>query len=324
MNKCRSNVRIDGLTPSQERAIQAMLTARSIAAAARQADVGQSTLRRWLREDDNFQNKLRQFREQALSHAALLLQQGAARAVAIMYELIQSGRPIEPGRVTLIRTAIEFAFRAAIYCDIMDRVKTLEKAQRQPAAGNPRPAPAPAELQNGAARVSKRFPLVRDQPVWETSTSQSPQPRKRNFPRPARTCLNPTVKRSRNFSKSAHTCSFRTSGRPREAAPAQNEVFAPSRMPRPDSPWPLFGPPALAARGASPTTRKKGTATDFRPRTLLPRAANRAAQGSAVHGSALANQRFTACNSPPIIPCADFSSRCPDSPSIRKRRACRR
>ena len=145
MNKCRSNVRNDGLTPGQERAIRAMLTARSIAAAARQADVGQSTLRRWLREDDSFQNKLRQFREQALSHAALLLQQGAATAVLIMHELIQSGRPVEPGRVALIRTAIEFAFRAAVYCDIMDRVKTLERAQRQRAAGNPRTTPAPTE-----------------------------------------------------------------------------------------------------------------------------------------------------------------------------------
>ncbi len=188
-----SNARRDGLTPGQERAIQAMLTARSIAAAARQADVGQSTLRRWLREDDNFQEKLRQLREEALSHAALMLQQGAATAVCIMHDLIQSGKPIDPGRVSLIRTAIEFAFRAAIYCDILDRVKALEKAQRQnqPAGGNPRPAPAPT--QTGAARVSKRLPLVRDQPVWKQSTSQSLQTRKVNFPRPARTCPNPAV-----------------------------------------------------------------------------------------------------------------------------------
>ena len=51
-----SNARLDGLTPGQERAIITMLTARSTAAAARQADVGQSTLRRWIREDNNFQN----------------------------------------------------------------------------------------------------------------------------------------------------------------------------------------------------------------------------------------------------------------------------
>ena len=156
-----SNARHDGLTPGQERAIRAMLTARSIAAAARQADVGQSTLRRWLREDDN----LRQFREQALSHATLMLQQGLAQAVCIMHELIQSEGRIDPGRVSLIRIALEYAFRSAVYCDIIDRVKILEKAQRQPAAVNPRPAPA--EPRNGAARVSKRFPLVRDQPVLE-------------------------------------------------------------------------------------------------------------------------------------------------------------
>ena len=116
-----------------------------------------------------------------------MLQQGAARAVAIMYELIQSGRPIEPGRVTLIRTAIEYAFRSAVYCDIIERVKALEKAQ--PADRNPRPTPARIQPQNGAARVSKRFPLVRDQPVWETSTSQSPQPPRGNFPGPARAVL---------------------------------------------------------------------------------------------------------------------------------------
>ena len=223
MNKCRSNVRRDGLTPGQERAMRAMLTARSIAAAARQANVGQSTLRRWLREDDNFQEKLRQLREEALSHAALMLQQGAATAVCIMHELIQSGNPIDPGRVSLIRIAIEFAFRAAVYCDILDRVKALEKAQRQnePAGDNPPPTPARSQPQNGAARVSKRLPLVRDQPVRETSTSQSPQPRKGNFPRPARTCSNPTVNQRRNFCGSAHTCSLRRSPDPRRGVNLQ-------------------------------------------------------------------------------------------------------
>ena len=163
-----------------------------------------------------------------------MLQQGAARAVAIMYELIQSGRPIEPGRVLLIRTAIEYAFRSAVYCDIIERVKALEKAQRQPADRNPRPTPTRSQPQNGAARVSKRFPrvsdqplpraarvskrfpLIRDQPLWQTSTSQNPQPQKVNFPRPARSSSSLTVKQRRNFRGSAHACSLHTPGRPHE------------------------------------------------------------------------------------------------------------
>ena len=190
MNKCRSKVRNDGLTPGQERAIRAMLTARSIAAAARQADVGQSTLRRWIREDDNFQNKLRQFREQALSHAALMLQQGAAQAVAIMYELIQSGRPIEAdeSRSFAPPSSSPSAQPSTATSSNASRPSRRPSAS-PPAAIRPRPTPARIQPQNGAARVSKRFPLVRDQPVWETSTSQSPQPPQGNFPRPARAAL---------------------------------------------------------------------------------------------------------------------------------------
>ena len=212
MNKCRSNARLDGLTPGQERAIRTMFTARSIAAAARQADFGQSTLRRWIREDNNFQNTLRQLREEALSHAALMLQQGASQAVCIMHELIQSPRPIEPGRVSLIRTAIEFAFRAAIYCDIIERVKALEKAQRQnqPAGGNPRPTPARIQPQNGAARVSKRFPLVRDQSVLGDKHFAKPPAAKREFSEICSNLPGPAVKQRRNFPRSAQTCLLRT------------------------------------------------------------------------------------------------------------------
>ena len=124
-----SNDRNDGLTPSQERAIEALLASRSIAAAARKADVGESSLRRWLREDDNFQNKLRRIREEALSHAALQLQQGVPVAVGILYGLIQRDKRIEPGRASLIRAAVDFGFRSSVYSDVIERLKTVEKNQ---------------------------------------------------------------------------------------------------------------------------------------------------------------------------------------------------
>ena len=116
-------------TPSQERAIEALLASRSIAAAARQATVGESSLRRWLREDDNFQDKLRRLREQSLSHAALQLQEGVSKAVGILYDLIERDKRIEPGRASLIRTAVDFGFRSSVYSDVIERMKTLEKNQ---------------------------------------------------------------------------------------------------------------------------------------------------------------------------------------------------
>ena len=125
----QSNDRNDGLTPSQERAIQAMLASRSIAAAARQADVGESSLRRWLREDDIFQDKLRRLREQSLSHAALQLQEGVSKAVGILYDLIDREKRVEPGRASLIRTALDYGFRSSVYNDVIERMKTLEEKQ---------------------------------------------------------------------------------------------------------------------------------------------------------------------------------------------------
>ena len=122
-----SNDRDDGLTPSQERAVTAMLTARSIAAAARAADVGESSLRRWLRQDENFQTKLRGLREEALSQGALKLQNGVPEAVETLYRLIGRDKGIEPGRASLVRTALEFAYRSSVYNDVMERLKIVEK-----------------------------------------------------------------------------------------------------------------------------------------------------------------------------------------------------
>ena len=122
-----SNDRDDGLTPSQERAVTAMLTARSIAAAARAAEVGESSLRRWLRQDENFQTKLRGLREEALSQGALKLQNGVPEAVETLYRLIARDKGVEPGRASLVRTALEFAYRSSVYNDVMERLKILEK-----------------------------------------------------------------------------------------------------------------------------------------------------------------------------------------------------
>jgi AraC-like DNA-binding protein len=83
------------LTPAQERAVVALLEARSIAAAARQAGIPERTLHRWLRHDTDFQDELRYLRQQALGHAAARLQQGASTAADRLFTLLDSKDPIE-------------------------------------------------------------------------------------------------------------------------------------------------------------------------------------------------------------------------------------
>ena len=208
-----SNVRNDGLTPGQERAIRTMLTARSIAAAARQANVGQSTLRRWLREDDNFQNKLRQLREEALAHAALILQQAAAEAAFLIRHYVQSDEPLDWGRVMILRTAIEYGFRSAVYLDIVDRVKALEKAQQRREANRKPPTPPATDplLRSGADNEGTAPDPKQTAPQAKQSASRPKQktrsPRAK-FLKPAHNCSKPAINQAPKFLKPAHKCSF--------------------------------------------------------------------------------------------------------------------
>jgi len=128
-----SNVRNDGLTPSQERAVSALLAARSIAAAARQAKVGESSIRRWLHQDENFQQKLRRRRDESLSHAAFQLQQGASEAAAVIRDVVKGDTAVTSPRASIIRVAAEFGFRSRVYDDVAERLKAVEAKQLEAA-----------------------------------------------------------------------------------------------------------------------------------------------------------------------------------------------
>jgi hypothetical protein len=113
---------------TKDRALAALLDSRSVAAAARKAEIGESTLRRWLRDDEDFQDKLRDRRQQALRHAALTLQERSSDAVEALFTSIASDKKVEPGRAALLRTALDFAFRAGSYNDLAERLDALERA----------------------------------------------------------------------------------------------------------------------------------------------------------------------------------------------------
>lgn len=115
------------LTPQQDQALMALLDSPSIVAAARKVQVDERTIRRWLKEDDVFQDRLRDLRAEALSGAANKLQSEAYTVVSALHDLIRDKEnKVEPGRAALIRTALDFAFRAGAYTDLVDRIADIE------------------------------------------------------------------------------------------------------------------------------------------------------------------------------------------------------
>lgn len=127
------------LTKSQERAIAALLESPSIESAARRAGVELTSLRRWMREDEGFQSRMSEIRRKTHSDLQKLLRERALEAIDNLINLVSAKKLLPRGKVSLIRTLIEFAFRPPrYYADIEERLSVLENRMR--AAGK---SPAP-------------------------------------------------------------------------------------------------------------------------------------------------------------------------------------
>lgn len=116
------------LTARQERAIPALLSERTLAAAARAAGVGERSLRRWLGEDERFRAAYQQARSEAMRQATARIQAASAAAVDTLAELMElKERPDIRARAAL--GVLAAAFKAEELENLASRVEALEQSQ---------------------------------------------------------------------------------------------------------------------------------------------------------------------------------------------------
>jgi hypothetical protein len=115
----------DGLTARQQAAISALLTAKTLAAAAKTAKVGEATLRRWLTSDTGFQRAYRAARRAVMDGVIGRVQQAAARAVDALERNLKCGRPGDEIRAAL--GVLDLATRGLEVGDLLERVEELER-----------------------------------------------------------------------------------------------------------------------------------------------------------------------------------------------------
>jgi hypothetical protein len=114
-----------GQTRKRQQAIACLLSAPTIALAAQNCGISESTLARWLREDD-FARAYRLAQREALSQAIATLQAAAGSAVTVLRAAMLDQTATSASRVAAARVILEFSFRGAEIADLQERLETIE------------------------------------------------------------------------------------------------------------------------------------------------------------------------------------------------------
>ena len=109
----------------QEQAIVALLNASTIAEAAKQAAIGETTIWRWL-QNDEFQEQYRQARRKALDVAISRIQQITGEAVEVLRQVASDADSPASSRVSAAKAILELALKARETEELEERVKRLE------------------------------------------------------------------------------------------------------------------------------------------------------------------------------------------------------
>lgn len=117
------------MTQRKEKALQALLLCRTRAEAARQAKIGESTLRGYLK-DPEFTEKYRQACGDMLRDAAQQARQGISTALETLKEITEApGNP--QARIMAARSTLEYALKLEERVDFLERLEALEKMQKE-------------------------------------------------------------------------------------------------------------------------------------------------------------------------------------------------
>jgi len=124
----------------QEKALAALLVSPTIAAAAKTASVGETTLFRWLQEPA-FQEAYRAARLQVLSAATMQLRQATGAAVDTLKRNLTCGNA--GAEIRAAATILEMAYKSAEVEDLGARVEEMERFLKQQQEGTDAAAGAP-------------------------------------------------------------------------------------------------------------------------------------------------------------------------------------
>ncbi len=114
------------LNRKQEQAIAALLSCPTIGEAARATGISESTLLRWLQQDE-FQDHYREARREAIGQAIANLQKASSEAVKTLQDVMKDMTAPAPARVSAAKIVLDTAIKAVEIEDLAARVEELER-----------------------------------------------------------------------------------------------------------------------------------------------------------------------------------------------------
>ena len=118
------------MTLRQKRALAALLNSPTRAKAAEEAGVGVSTLREWLRTDEEFKAKYQRATAELLEDAALRSKRSLAKALNTLDEVMDAGENGQV-RVAAARASLEYSLRLHEIADVNRRVAAVEEKVKE-------------------------------------------------------------------------------------------------------------------------------------------------------------------------------------------------
>lgn len=116
----------DGLTERQRRALAALLAAPTAKEAAKIANVGERTLKRW-RTLPAFQRAYREAQSELLESAVCQSRQHLTGALSALADITADANAPPAARVSAARASVELALKLGEQNDIMARLDELER-----------------------------------------------------------------------------------------------------------------------------------------------------------------------------------------------------
>ena len=115
------------ITPKKQKAISALLRSPTIEKAAQEAGVGYSTLRGWLKDDDEFRREYERALGELVADAATLAKKSMSPALATMREVLEDHYTSDSIRIQAGRALMDYALKLVEITDVMSRIEALEK-----------------------------------------------------------------------------------------------------------------------------------------------------------------------------------------------------